>query len=116
MNSLFYTLYQQSLFPNSSYQHVSGGYPPNITDLTHQQLLEFHASKYHPSNSLFYLYGNFSNQIVSDLGNRLDAFDCISSNEMNSSLTSMDTSQRKPGTRRVQVHGPLDPSNFTFEI
>ena len=28
-----------------------------ITDLRHDQLIEFHRNNYHPSKALFYLYG-----------------------------------------------------------
>ncbi|OBR63507.1 peptidase M16 [Paenibacillus oryzae] len=47
-----------SLFPDTTYGNVSGGLPEHITDLTYQELLDFHTRYYHPSNSYIYLYGD----------------------------------------------------------
>jgi len=47
-----------SLFPDTSYAHESGGDPENIPDLKYSQFLAFHGKYYHPSNSFLYLYGN----------------------------------------------------------
>ncbi|KAI8869234.1 presequence protease-like protein [Ramicandelaber brevisporus] len=43
----------------STYAHESGGDPVSIPDLTYEQLKNFHASNYHPSNARFFSYGNF---------------------------------------------------------
>lgn len=48
---------QQAMFPGTTYEYCSGGDPKYITDLTHQQLLDFHTKHYHPSNARFYTYG-----------------------------------------------------------
>jgi Zn-dependent M16 (insulinase) family peptidase len=50
---------QQAFLPGTTYSHVSGGDPANITDLTWEQLREFHRQHYHPSNSKLYTYGNY---------------------------------------------------------
>ncbi|KAJ3253952.1 Presequence protease, mitochondrial [Boothiomyces macroporosus] len=55
-SSLFYTRHQQQLYPGTTYSHVSGGDPQNITNLTHQELVAFHKKNYHPSNSIIYTY------------------------------------------------------------
>nr|WP_320050352.1 insulinase family protein [uncultured Desulfuromonas sp.] len=47
------------LYPTTCYHHNSGGEPENIPDLTWQQLRDFHAEFYHPSNACFFTYGNF---------------------------------------------------------
>eukprot|EP00697_Spironema_sp_BW2_P012777 gnl/Spiro4/2942_TR1441_c0_g1_i1.p1 gnl/Spiro4/2942_TR1441_c0_g1~~gnl/Spiro4/2942_TR1441_c0_g1_i1.p1 ORF type:complete len:1069 (-),score=278.25 gnl/Spiro4/2942_TR1441_c0_g1_i1:18-3224(-) len=50
---------ERALFPAPSpYSHNFGGDPAVITTLTHEQLREFHASHYHPSNARFFFYGN----------------------------------------------------------
>ena len=46
------------LFPTTTYHHNSGGEPEDIPDLTWQQLRDFHAHYYHPSNSYFFTSGN----------------------------------------------------------
>ena len=46
------------LFPTTTYHHNSGGDPENIPDLTWQQLTGFHQHHYHPSNAVFFTYGD----------------------------------------------------------
>jgi len=46
------------LYPTATYRHNSGGEPEDIPNLTWQQLRDFHARYYHPSNSWFFSYGN----------------------------------------------------------
>ncbi|OXB76809.1 UNVERIFIED_CONTAM: hypothetical protein H355_008198 [Colinus virginianus] len=50
---------QNKLLPDHTYGVVSGGHPLSIPDLTWEQLKQFHALHYHPSNSRFFTYGNF---------------------------------------------------------
>lgn len=49
---------QQLLFPDSPYQHSSGGDPKNIPDLTYEDFKAFHANYYHPSNARFFFWGD----------------------------------------------------------
>ena len=46
------------LFPTTTYHYNSGGDPADIPDLTHAELVEFHKSHYHPSNSVIMSFGN----------------------------------------------------------
>lgn len=46
------------LYPTVTYRHNSGGEPEDIPTLTWQQLRDFHARYYHPSNAWFFSYGN----------------------------------------------------------
>ncbi|HSS95175.1 MAG TPA: insulinase family protein, partial [Candidatus Dormibacteraeota bacterium] len=48
----------RTLFPGLTYANISGGDPEHIPDLTWQQLRQFHAKHYHPSNAYFYTYGD----------------------------------------------------------
>ena len=50
----------RTLFKGLTYEHVSGGDPQDIPNLTWEQLKRFHATHYHPSNAYFYTYGNQS--------------------------------------------------------
>ncbi|GAC1642477.1 MAG: insulinase family protein [Candidatus Dormibacteraceae bacterium] len=50
----------RSLFKGLTYEHISGGDPQDIPNLTWDQLRRFHATHYHPSNAYFYTYGNQS--------------------------------------------------------
>ncbi|CCF58477.1 hypothetical protein KAFR_0E03250 [Kazachstania africana CBS 2517] len=51
----FYNKFQENICP--SLQN-SGGDPKFITDLAHQDLVDFHARNYHPSNAVTFSYGN----------------------------------------------------------
>ncbi len=57
--SVLYQLVHRGIFPDLTYANNSGGDPKAIPDLTHQQLKDFHATHYHPSNAYFMTYGNF---------------------------------------------------------
>ncbi|OQY19810.1 MAG: peptidase M16 [Desulfobacteraceae bacterium 4572_35.1] len=46
------------LYPTTCYHHNSGGEPQDIPNLSWQQLRDFHAEFYHPSNACFFSYGN----------------------------------------------------------
>ncbi len=46
------------LFPTTTYRHNSGGEPSDIPELSWQQLRDFHARYYHPSNAWFFSSGN----------------------------------------------------------
>ncbi|XP_060048368.1 presequence protease, mitochondrial [Erinaceus europaeus] len=50
---------QNRLLPDHTYSVISGGDPLCIPDLTWEQLKQFHATHYHPSNARFFTYGNF---------------------------------------------------------
>ncbi len=47
-----------ALYPDTTYRFNSGGEPREIPGLTWQNLKDFHARHYHPSNAWFYTYGN----------------------------------------------------------
>ncbi|XP_033327237.2 presequence protease, mitochondrial isoform X2 [Megalopta genalis] len=48
-----------SILPSHTYSVISGGDPLVIPNLRHIDLINFHETYYHPSNSRFYSYGNF---------------------------------------------------------
>jgi len=48
-----------ALTPNLPYAFNSGGDPKEIPHLTHEELIAFHKTYYHPSHCLFFFYGNF---------------------------------------------------------
>lgn len=57
-NNQFATALQRELLKGTIYEHVSGGDPRNIPELTYNELRQFHAKNYHPSNCCFYSYGD----------------------------------------------------------
>lgn len=66
-----YITAMKNLFPNSFYQYDAAGEPYEIPTLTYEQMLVFHKSNYHPSNSYIYLYGDIS--VIEEL-EQLDLF------------------------------------------
>lgn len=57
--SVFGQKFFNQMLPDHTYGHVSGGEPLDIPQLTHEDLVRFHAKYYHPSNAKFFSYGNF---------------------------------------------------------
>lgn len=63
MSSTDYQLYQKitsNIFHNTTYHNNSGGDPRDIPELTHENLVNFHKLHYHPSNSIFFTFGDIS--------------------------------------------------------
>ena len=58
MQARFWQHLFHKLYPDLTYRHNSGGDPREIPTLTHEELVEFHRYFYHPSNAVFYFYGN----------------------------------------------------------
>jgi len=50
--------YYGLIFPGSHSSHEHGGLPADIPDLTWDDIKNFHAEYYHPSNATAFLYGN----------------------------------------------------------
>ncbi len=48
------------VFPTATYHFNSGGDPENITDLSYEQLKDFYKIHYHPSNAIFFTFGNIT--------------------------------------------------------
>lgn len=57
-DNVVYRTLSRKLHPDANESHDSGGYPPAILDLTHEGLVNYHRSFYHPSNARIYFYGD----------------------------------------------------------
>ncbi|XP_035826011.1 presequence protease, mitochondrial isoform X2 [Aplysia californica] len=67
-----------SLLPSHTYGVVSGGDPAHIPELTYEQLKQFHATHYHPSNAKFFTYGNLPlEEHLEFINSNLEKFDKI---------------------------------------
>ncbi|ORY71652.1 Metalloenzyme, LuxS/M16 peptidase-like protein [Pseudomassariella vexata] len=99
---LFYIRFQDSMFPSIN---NSGGDPQKITDLTYEQLKNFHAEHYHPSNAKVLTYGDMPlADHLKEVDARLSVFEKIKA----------DLEHKRPidlsgGPRVVTVFGPVDP-------
>jgi Zn-dependent M16 (insulinase) family peptidase len=56
--SLLWRKLAEGLCPDTPYGHDSGGVPKEIPNLTHEDLVNFHKTYYHPSRCIFYFYGD----------------------------------------------------------
>lgn len=56
--SALWQKFTAEMYPTSTYHFNSGGEPVDIPDLSHQELLDFHADHYHPSNAVFMTHGD----------------------------------------------------------
>ncbi|XP_073256731.1 presequence protease, mitochondrial-like [Porites lutea] len=103
--SLFSYHAQRNLLPSHTYSNNSGGDPLCIPDLTWQQLKDFHASHYHPSNSRFYTYGDLplESHLKSIENKVLRHFDKISI------TTDIPHEPRWTESREKHVTCPFDP-------
>ena len=54
----------KSLYPTTTYGFNSGGDPDFIPDLTYADLKSFHKKYYHPSNAVFFSYGNVDASVL----------------------------------------------------
>ncbi len=57
-SSLLSSRLGRALYPTTTYRHNSGGEPSDIPGLSWQQLRDFHARFYHPSNAWCFSYGD----------------------------------------------------------
>ena len=98
---LYYIRFQDHIFPDIN---NSGGDPHKITDLTYEQLKNFHAEHYHPSNSKLFTYGDMPlADHLQELNASLQAFEKIRADkEIHQPIV-------LKGPKDVTLHGPLDP-------
>ncbi|KAK5132266.1 hypothetical protein LTR08_009254 [Meristemomyces frigidus] len=98
---LYYIRFHENIIPAL---HNSGGDPQKMTDLTYDQLKDFHRAHYHPSNGKFVTYGDQPVEAhLQMLGEQLDRF----------SKSDIDMDIKLPtvldGPKQVTVQGPVDP-------
>jgi presequence protease len=98
---LFYIRFREHLFPAL---HNSGGDPEVMTQLTHDQLVNFSRKHYHPSNAKIFSYGSLSLaehlKHVNDAISRFDRATPDSEIRMPISLAG--------GLQTFEVSGPID--------
>jgi hypothetical protein len=61
-SSVLWDRLSYELFPSNTYHFNSGGDPEVIPSLTYQDLRDFYASHYHPSNAIFLTFGDLPAQ------------------------------------------------------
>ena len=103
-SSLLNQRLDKHLYPTTTYHHNSGGEPEDIPSLSWQQLRDFHARCYHPSNSWFFSSGNL------DLAELLGIVEdrALQNFERLDSDTEVPPEQRLKAPLRVTENYPLD--------
>ncbi len=90
IDQLYYALTPHLFGVDSTYHYNSGGDPKHITDMTHQTLLDFHQTYYHPSNAIVMSFGDID---VADTQTALQSF-----------LAKFDDKDRPTQAKRFFVH------------
>lgn len=104
-DSVFGAHFNRHIFPNTCYEHVSGGEPLAIPALTHEHLVAFHRRHYHPSNSLIVTYGSRDpHRDLQYFDEKLQSLNSVS-NEVTFDPASL---RRFAAPQSVIVHGPED--------
>ena len=85
-NDIFAYNLQKNLFPDNMYRHNFGGDPLDIPKLTHKELVDFHRKFYHPSNAVFYSYGDLGAQLNEINALILSKFDRLDTTEIDASI------------------------------
>ncbi|EHK25983.1 uncharacterized protein TRIVIDRAFT_36229 [Trichoderma virens Gv29-8] len=98
---LYYIRFHDHIFPDIN---NSGGDPQKITDLTYEQLKNFHAENYHPSNAKLFTYGDMPlADHLREVDTRLQAFEKIAKDKIIHLPIELN------GPKEVTLHGPQDP-------
>lgn len=63
IDQLYYAL-APHIFGTTTYHYNSGGNPADVPNLTHQDLVKFHQTYYHPSNAIVMSFGDISAQDI----------------------------------------------------
>lgn len=58
--SILWHTMSKYLYPTTTYHYNSGGDPEVITDLSYEELINFHKTHYHPSNAIFMTFGDMN--------------------------------------------------------
>ena len=99
---LYYIKFQNQIFPDIN---CSGGDPKKMTDLTYQNLKDFHSKNYHPSNAKLFTYGDMPlADHLREIGQYLDRFERITADTSIKTPMSLDN-----GPFYYTVQGPSDP-------
>lgn len=99
---LYYIRFQDHIFPDIN---NSGGDPQKITDLTYQQLKQFHAEHYHPTNAKLFTYGDMPlADHLREIDAQLSAFERIRGD-----MKIHQPIDLSSGPREVTLQGPMDP-------
>ena len=110
LNNVITTYMTESLFPDASYSHDSGGEPTTIPELTYEKFKEFHKIYYHPSNCKLFLCGNISTKKQLDFINEkfLSAPEFAENSEFKFDTEKMTFSKNFDKPKYITKFGPIE--------
>ncbi len=97
----------RSLYPDTAYNHFSGGDPISITDLNYKKFKSFYMRYYHPSNAKLFMYGEVDIEKYLKLLNNDYLFDY---SKINISIESL-IPQKWKEPRKLQINCPSSDSD-----
>lgn len=97
----------RSLFPDTAYNHFSGGDPLSITDLSYKKFKSFYMRYYHPSNAKLFIYGDVNIEKYLKLLNKEYLIDYSKINVSKETL--IPTKWKEP--RNVHINCPSSDSD-----
>lgn len=99
---LYYIRFYENFFPSIN---NSGGDPQKMTDLTYDQLKQFHHDHYHPSNAKILTYGSLPlTDHLRFIDGQLSGFSAIKTDASLKTPRSLEN-----GPHQITVKGPVDP-------
>eukprot|EP00239_Pterosperma_sp_CCMP1384_P004603 CAMPEP_0197849842 /NCGR_PEP_ID=MMETSP1438-20131217/13379_1 /TAXON_ID=1461541 /ORGANISM="Pterosperma sp., Strain CCMP1384" /LENGTH=1115 /DNA_ID=CAMNT_0043462703 /DNA_START=99 /DNA_END=3446 /DNA_ORIENTATION=+ len=105
IGSRFSGALSKELYPSTTYHHNSGGDPVDIPSLTHEDLKAFHSTHYHPSNALFYSYGDLP---LAETLEKVNSWALSKFDKLDVSHLEVPDELRFDEPRKFQVLGPTD--------
>ncbi|KAG8348322.1 putative pitrilysin-like metalloprotease [Trypanosoma vivax] len=102
----YINLLTKSMFPGTHYEHISGGYPPDVLRLTHEEILAFHRKHYHPTNSITFTCSEHSPE---QWMATLDAYFSTFEKGTVVKIPRLAAERRFNGLRKISLEGPLNP-------
>ncbi|CBH13199.1 metallo-peptidase, Clan ME, Family M16C,putative [Trypanosoma brucei gambiense DAL972] len=96
----------KTMLPNTHYEHISGGYPPEVLKLTYEELVAFHKRHYHPTNSITITYGE--QNPGSWMATLNEYFSSFERGEV-VAVFGLAEKNRFAEPKRVTMEGPLNP-------
>lgn len=104
-NNCFVRSLMRTMLPETHYTYISGGYPPDILQLSYVELLFYQKRHYHPSNSMTFTYGNMHPQRHMQA---LSAYFRDFSRAEPVTVPTLTQEHRFTEPQLVRLHGPLD--------
>lgn len=103
----------KELFKGSGYQYYSGGVPEKITKLKYEDFLNFYSEHYHPSNAVFYIYGDMNVEKYMDI---IEAYISKSEYKPNKFSSEIEVKKSNDVVARAKLADDKNVLNVSFSV